>query len=98
MWLYDLLFLRRPQNNGNVTTAEAFSNYSSIASGMQSPAIRLTDIDNDGDLNINAADCSTGAYTTALRPGNSLTIPRMALSIGFTRFVSSTGATQTTGI
>ena len=32
----------------------------------------------------------------ALRPGDSLTIPKMALSAGFTRFVSSTGATQAT--
>src|ERR1022692_2608403 len=33
----------------------------------------------------------------ALRPGDSLTIPRMALSVGFIRFVSSTDATQATG-
>jgi hypothetical protein len=34
----------------------------------------------------------------ALRPGDSLTIlTTMALSVGFTRFVSSTGATQATG-
>ena len=33
----------------------------------------------------------------ALRPGDSLTIPRMALSVGFIRFVSSTNATQATG-
>jgi hypothetical protein len=32
----------------------------------------------------------------ALRPGDSLTIPRMALSVGFIRFVSSTDATQAT--
>src|SRR5215471_628643 len=32
----------------------------------------------------------------ALRPGDSLTIPRMALSVGFIRFVSSTNATQAT--
>ena len=32
-----------------------------------------------------------------LRPGDSLTIPRMALSVGFIRFVSSTNATQATG-
>jgi len=30
----------------------------------------------------------------ALRPGDSLTIPKMALSVGFIRFVSSTDATQ----
>ena len=34
----------------------------------------------------------------ALRPGDSLTIPRMALSVGFIRFVSSTDATQATGL
>ncbi len=34
----------------------------------------------------------------ALRPGDSLTIPRMALSISFTRFVSSTDVIQTTGL
>ena len=34
----------------------------------------------------------------ALRPGDSLTIPRMALSIGFLRFVSSTDAIQATGL
>ena len=33
----------------------------------------------------------------SLRPGDSLTIPRMALSVGFIRFVSSTDATQATG-
>jgi len=33
----------------------------------------------------------------SLRPGDSLTIPRMALSVGFIRFVSSTYATQATG-
>ena len=33
----------------------------------------------------------------ALRPDDSLTIPRMALSVGFIRFVSSTNATQVTG-
>ena len=33
-----------------------------------------------------------------LRPGDSLTIPRMALSIGFTGFVSSTDAIQATGL
>ena len=33
----------------------------------------------------------------ALRPGDSLTIPRMALSVGFIRFVSSTNATLATG-
>ena len=33
----------------------------------------------------------------ALRPGDSLTIPRMALSVGFICFVSSTNATQATG-
>ena len=32
----------------------------------------------------------------ALRPGDSLTIPRMALSVGFIRFVSATDATQAT--
>ena len=30
----------------------------------------------------------------ALRPGDSLTFPRMALSVGSIRFVSSTDATQ----
>jgi len=34
----------------------------------------------------------------ALRPGDSLTIPRMALSIGFISFVSSTNAIQATGL
>ena len=34
----------------------------------------------------------------ALRPGDSLTIPKMALSVGFIRFVSSTNATQATGL
>src|SRR6516165_11855906 len=33
-----------------------------------------------------------------LRPGDSLTIPWMALSVGFIRFVSSTNATQATGL
>jgi len=33
----------------------------------------------------------------ALRPGDSLTIPKMALSIGFMYFVSSTHAIQATG-
>jgi hypothetical protein len=33
----------------------------------------------------------------SLRPGDSLTAPRAALSIGFIRFVSSTDATQATG-
>ena len=32
----------------------------------------------------------------ALRPGDSLTIPWMALSVSFIRFVSSTDATQAT--
>ncbi len=34
----------------------------------------------------------------ALRPGDSFTTPRMALSISFTRFVSSTDVIQTTGL
>src|SRR5882762_4134371 len=34
----------------------------------------------------------------ALRPGDSLTIPTMALSVGFIRFVSSTDATRATGL
>jgi hypothetical protein len=34
----------------------------------------------------------------ALRSGDSLTIPRMALSIGFARFVSSTDAIHATGL
>src|SRR5712692_10146345 len=34
----------------------------------------------------------------ALRPGDSLTIPKMALSVGFIRFVSSTDATQATKV
>ena len=33
-----------------------------------------------------------------LRPGDSLTLPKRALSVGFTRFVSSTDATQATGL
>ncbi len=33
----------------------------------------------------------------ALRPGDLLTIPKMALSVGFIRFVSSTDATLATG-
>jgi hypothetical protein len=33
----------------------------------------------------------------SLRPGDSLTIPRMALSVGFIRFVSFANATQATG-
>jgi hypothetical protein len=33
----------------------------------------------------------------SLRPGDSLTAPRTALSVGFIRFVSSTNATQATG-
>jgi hypothetical protein len=32
----------------------------------------------------------------ALRPGNSLTILKMALSVGFIRFISSADATQAT--
>ena len=34
----------------------------------------------------------------ALRPGDSLAIPRMAWSVGFIRFVSSTDATQATKV
>ena len=34
----------------------------------------------------------------ALRPGNSLTIQKMALSVAFISFVFSTNATQTTGL
>jgi hypothetical protein len=34
----------------------------------------------------------------SLRPGDSLTIPRMALSVGFIPFVSSTDATKATGL
>jgi hypothetical protein len=34
----------------------------------------------------------------SLRPGDSLTIPWMALSVGFIRFVSSTDATQAKGL
>src|SRR5947208_15792098 len=33
----------------------------------------------------------------SLRPGDSLTVPRTALSVGFIRFVSSSNATQATG-
>ena len=33
----------------------------------------------------------------SLRPDDSLTVPRTALSAGFIRFVSSTNATQATG-
>ena len=33
----------------------------------------------------------------SLRPGNSLTVPRTVLSVGFIRFVSSANATQATG-
>ena len=34
----------------------------------------------------------------SLRPDDLLTIPRMALSVGFIGFVSSTNATQATGL
>jgi len=34
----------------------------------------------------------------ALRPGNSLTVPKTALSVSFTSFVSSTDVTQATGL
>src|SRR5262245_7942802 len=34
----------------------------------------------------------------ALRPGDSLTLPQRALSVGFIRFVSSTDATLATGL
>ena len=34
----------------------------------------------------------------SLRPGDSLTAPRAALSVGFIRFVSSTDTTQATGL
>ena len=34
----------------------------------------------------------------ALRPGDSLAIPKMAWSVGFIRFVSSTDATLATGL
>jgi hypothetical protein len=34
----------------------------------------------------------------ALRPGDSLTILSMALSVGFIRIISSTDATQVTGL
>ena len=34
----------------------------------------------------------------SLRPGDLLTVPRMALSVGFIVFVSSTDATQATGL
>ncbi len=34
----------------------------------------------------------------ALRPGDSLTVPKTALSVSFTRFVSSTDVTQATGL
>src|SRR3954454_24081216 len=34
----------------------------------------------------------------SLRPGDSLTAPRAALSVGFIRFVSSANATQATGV
>jgi hypothetical protein len=34
----------------------------------------------------------------ALRSGDLLTIPKMALSVGFIRFVSSTDATLATGL
>ena len=33
----------------------------------------------------------------SLRPDDSLTIPKMALSIGFIRFISSANAIQATG-
>src|SRR5262249_30931251 len=39
---------------------------------------------------------SLGSLT--LRPGDSLTIPKMASSVGFIRFVSSTDATQATKV
>ena len=34
----------------------------------------------------------------SLRPGDSLTIPKMALSVGFNKFISSAAATQATGL
>jgi hypothetical protein len=34
----------------------------------------------------------------SLRPGDSLTIPKMALSVGFIRFVFSTDTTQAKGL
>ncbi len=34
----------------------------------------------------------------ALRPGDSLTVPKTALSVSFTSFVSSTDVTQATGL
>jgi hypothetical protein len=41
-------------------------------------------------------EATTGSLP--LRPGDSLTILKMALSVGFIRFVSSTNATQVTGL
>jgi hypothetical protein len=41
-------------------------------------------------------EATTGSL--ALRPGDSLTILKMALSVGFICFVSSTDATQVTGL
>ena len=38
------------------------------------------------------------AGSLPLRPGDSLTLPKRALSVGFTRFVSSTDATRATGL
>ena len=64
----------------------------------------------DGDrpccLRLKREDSASGDHflsrppmgSLALRPGDSLTIPRMALSIGFTSFVSSAHATQATGL
>ncbi len=44
---------------------------------------------------LNVSGPPMGSLT--LRPGDSLTIPRMALSASFIRFVSSTDVTQATG-
>ena len=57
-------------------------------------------------LRLKAVGSASGVYklsgppvgSLALWPGDSLTIPKMALSIGFTCFVSSTRAIQATGL
>ena len=57
-------------------------------------------------LRLEAVDSASGVSflsrppvdSLTLRPGDSLTIPKMALSIGFMSFVSSTHAIQATGL
>ena len=65
-----------------------------------------SDCDTPCCLRPKAEGSASGAYflsrppvgSLALRPGDSLTIPKMALSIGFISFVSSTDAIQATGL